>query len=91
MPHKKIFHNGSIERPDGVTITFTGKTLEHGQRSVINTSFQESNGVSYKTHEVDINRGQGLVTSTITTNWADGSLQVDKQSTTAVLLSSPPG
>ena len=89
IPHK-VFHNGSIQRPDGVTISFTGKTLEQGQRNIINNTFEESNGISYKTHEVDINRGQGLVSVTVTTNWNDGSLQVDKDSVSTILLPSPP-
>ena len=55
-PHK-ILHNGSIERPDGVTITFTGNSVRHGARTVINNSFHESNGISYTTHEVDISQG----------------------------------
>jgi len=88
-PHK-ILHNGSIQRPDGVTIAFTGNSVEHGARTVINNSFKESNGISYTTHEVDINQGPWEVSATVTTKWLDGSHQVDKESMSGVMLSSPP-
>jgi hypothetical protein len=88
-PHK-ILHNGTIQRPDGVTIAFTGNSTEHGTKTVINNSFQESNGISYTTHEVDINQGPWEVSATVTTKWLDGSHQVDKQSASGVMLASPP-
>ena len=86
----KILHNGSIQRPDGVTITFTGNSVEHGTKDVINNSYQESNGISYTTHEVDINQSEWQGSATVTTKWLDGSKQVDKSTVAGVLLSSPP-
>jgi hypothetical protein len=88
-PHKDVF-NGSIERPDGVTITFTGSNVEHGEQTIVNHSYRESNGIFYTTHEVEVNRGQGLLTATVTSKWPDGSHQVDKSTVSVVLLSSRP-
>ena len=87
---RKILHNGSIQRPDGVTIAFTGNSVEHGTKDVINTSFRESNGISYTTHEVDISQSEWQGSATVTTKWLDGSHQVDKSSFSGVLLSAPP-
>ena len=86
----KILHNGSIQRPDGVTITFTGSSVQHGTRTVINNSFHESNGISYTTHEVDISQGEWQGSATVTTKWPDGSYQLDKDTVSGVMLSSPP-
>jgi hypothetical protein len=88
-PHK-IVYNGSFERPDGVTVTVTGSSVNHGQRTVINKSYRESNGISYTTHEVDISQGEWQSRATVTTKWPDGSLQIDKDTVSGVMLSSPP-
>jgi hypothetical protein len=79
-----------FERPDGVTVTFTGNSFNHGARTVINKSYDESNGISYTTHEVDINLGAWQSSATVTTKWRDGSLQIDKDTVSGVQLSSPP-
>ena len=89
-PHHKVTYNGSFEQPYGVTVTVTGNSVEHGQRTVINKSFHESNGISYTTHEVDIHQGPWQTNATITTHWSDGSVQVDKDIVSGVVLSSPP-
>jgi hypothetical protein len=89
-PHDTVLRNGSIQRPDGVNIAFTSRSVGHGAKTVINQSFHESNGITYTTHEVDVNRGQGITTATVTTKWPDGSHQVDKSTSSVVLLSSPP-
>ena len=86
----KILHNGSLELPGGITVTFTGSSVRHGERTIINNSYHESNGISYTTHEVDISQGAWQGSSTVTTKWSDGSRQVDKQTTSGVMLSSPP-
>ncbi len=88
--HGKILYNGSFQRPDGVTVTFTGSSVNHGARTVINKSYAESNGISYTTHEVDINQGEWQSSATVTTKWRDGSLQIDKDTASGVQLSSPP-
>jgi hypothetical protein len=87
----KILHNGSIQRPDGVTITFTGNSVNTGRRTVINNSFHESNGISYTTHEVDVSQGEWDGSATVTTKWSDGSHQVDKSSISGMMLSGTPG
>ncbi len=87
---RKTVYNGSFEQPDGVTVTVTGDSVAHGQKTTINKSFHESNGVSYTTHEVDINHGPWQTSATVTTHWSDGSLQVDKDTVSGVVLSSPP-
>jgi hypothetical protein len=45
----KILYHGSFERPDGVTVTFKGNSVNHGARTVINISYDESNDISYST------------------------------------------
>jgi hypothetical protein len=89
-PPHKILYNGSIERPDGVTITFTGSSVNHGLRTVVNKSYHESNGISFTTHEVDIRQGDSQASATVTTKWSDGSHQFNKATTTVVMLSSAP-
>ena len=89
-PHGKVLYNGSFERPDGVTVTFTGSSVNHGMRTVVNKSCHESNGISYTTHEVDISQGEWQGSATVTTKWSDGSHQLDKDSVSGVMLSSPP-
>jgi hypothetical protein len=86
---QEILHSGSIQRFDGVTITFTGSVVRHGNRRIVNNSFHESNGISYTTHEVDISHGQGITTATVTTRWPDGSHQVNKNTGSVVLLAGP--
>ncbi len=86
----KILYHGSFERPDDVTVTFNGNSVTHGVRTVINKSFVESNGISYTTHEVDINQGAWQSSATVTTKWRDGSLQIDKDTASGVQLSSRP-
>jgi hypothetical protein len=86
----KILYHGSFERPDGVTITFKGNSVNHGARTVINKSYDESNGISYTTHEVDIKHGAWQSSATVTTKWRDGSLQIDKDTVSGVPLSSRP-
>jgi hypothetical protein len=86
----KILYHGSFERPDGVTVTFKGNSVNHGPRTVINKSYDESNGISYTTHEVDINQSAWQSSATVTTKWRDGSLQIDKDTVSGVQLSSPP-
>jgi hypothetical protein len=88
-PHQ-VIRNGSIERPDGVRVTFTSNSVEHGARNIINSSFHESNGISYTVHEVDISGGEWQSSATVTTKWPDGSHQVDKDSVSGEMLSSPP-
>jgi hypothetical protein len=87
----EILRSGSIQRFDGVTITFTSSTVRHGNRTVVNGSFHESNGISYTTHEVDISHGQGIFSATVTTKWPDGSHQVNKSTGSVVLLAGPQG
>ncbi len=89
-PPHKILHDGSFVRPDGVTITFTGTSVNHGNRTVINNSYHESNGITYTTHEVDISQGEWQASATVTTKWPDGSHQLDKDTVSGVMLSSPP-
>jgi probable HAF family extracellular repeat protein len=89
-PRHKILYDGSFERPDGVTVTLTGSSVNHGSRTVVNKSFHESNGISYTTHEVEISQGEWQSSATVTTKWSDGSHQVDKDTTSGVILSSPP-
>jgi hypothetical protein len=86
----EIIRNGSITRPDGVTVTFATTDIQHGTRSIINTTFRESNGITYSAHEVDINVSPWLSSATVTTKWPDGSHQVNKDTVTGQLLSSPP-
>jgi hypothetical protein len=86
----RVLRHGSIERPDGVTVTFTSTTVQHGTRSVINSSFQESNGISYTVHEVDNSEGEWQSSATVTTKWPDGSHQVNKDSVSGEMLSSRP-
>jgi hypothetical protein len=86
----EIIRNGSFERPDGVTVTFTTTDMQFGARSVLNTKYHESNGLSYTAHEVDINSSPWLSSATVTTKWPDGSHQVNKNTVTGQLLSSPP-
>jgi hypothetical protein len=86
----KILYNGSFERPDGVMETFTGNSVTHGARTVIKKSYDESNGISFTTHEVDINQSVWQSSATVTTKWRDGSLQIDKDTVSGVQLSSPP-
>jgi hypothetical protein len=88
--HGKVLYNGSFERPDGVTVTFTGNSVNRGMRTVVNKSYLESYGISYTTHEVDISQGEWQGSATVTTKWSDGSLQVDKDSVSGVMLSSAP-
>ncbi len=88
--HGKILYNGSFELPDGVTVTFKGNSVNHGARTVINKSYDESNGISYTTHEVDINQSAWQSSATVTTKWRDGSLQIDKDTVSGVQLSSLP-
>ena len=57
VPPHKILYSGSFERPDGVTVTFTVNSVNHGNRTVINRSYYESNGITYTVHEVDISQG----------------------------------
>ncbi len=52
--------------------------------------WDESNGISYTTHEVDINQGAWQSSATVTTKWRDGSLQIDKDTVSGVQLSSRP-
>jgi hypothetical protein len=87
----EILHSGSIQRFDGVTITFTGSTVQHGNRRILNGSFHESNGISYTSHEVDVSHGNGIFTATVTTKWPDGSHQVNKNTGSVVLLAGPQG
>jgi hypothetical protein len=75
---------GKIERPDGVVITFTGKTVTKGSKSTTTESFNESNGIKYKEDNVSINVGNLTTRNINTTTWADGSSQVDKSTTTDV-------
>jgi hypothetical protein len=89
-PPHKILYNGSFERPDGVTITVTGTSVNHGNRTVVNKSYHESNGITYTTHEVDISQGEWQSSATVTTKWPDGSHQLDKDTVSGVMLSSPP-
>jgi hypothetical protein len=89
-PPHKILSDGSIERPDGVAITFTGSSVSHGSRTVVNKSFHESNGISYTTHEVVIRQGASQSSATVTTKWSDGSHQFNKSTTSGVMLSAPP-
>ena len=86
----EINRNGSITRPDGVTVTFATTDVQHGTRSVINSTFRESNGITYTAHEVDVNVSSWLSSVTVTTKWPDGSHQVNKDTVTGQLLSSPP-
>jgi hypothetical protein len=87
--HGKVLYNGSFELPDGVTVRFTGNSVNHGKQTVINKSYHESNGISYRTHEVDTSQGEWQGSGTVTTRWSDGSLQVDKDTAFGVMLSSP--
>jgi hypothetical protein len=59
-------------------------------RTVVNKSYHESNGISYTTHEVDISQGEWQWSATVTTKWSDGSLQINKDSVSGAMLSSPP-
>jgi hypothetical protein len=86
----RILHRGSFERPDGVAVAFTGITINQGARIVINNSFDESSGISFNTHEVDLNQSTWQASSTVTTKWRDGSLQIDKAAASGVQLSSLP-
>ncbi len=86
----KVIRNGSIDRPDGVTVAFTSNSVQHGARAVINASFHESNGISYTIHEVDISDGEWQSSATVTTKWPDGSHQVNKDSVSGEMLSSSP-
>jgi hypothetical protein len=52
-------------------------------------SFHESNGINYTIHEVDVSQGEWQGSATITTKWPDGSHQVDKSTTSGVMLASP--
>jgi hypothetical protein len=88
--HGKILYHGSFARPDGVTVMFSGNSFTHGARTVVNKSYDESNGISYTTHEVDINQGTWQTSATVTTKWRDGSLQIDKDTVSGVQLSVPP-
>jgi hypothetical protein len=86
----EIIRSGSIQRPDGVTVTFTTTDVQNGPRAVLNSTFRESNGLTYTVHEVDINYSPWQSSATVTTKWPDGSHQVNKNTVTGQLLSSPP-
>ena len=51
----EIIRNGSIARPDGVTVTFATSSVSQGNKNIVNSTFRESNGITYKVHEVDVN------------------------------------
>jgi hypothetical protein len=86
----EIIRNGSIARPDGVTITFATTAVEQGTKTTANSTFRESNGITYTVHEVDVNYSPFQSSATVTTKWPDGSHQVNKNTVSGQLLSAPP-
>ena len=82
----EIIRNGSFERPDGVTVTFTTSDVFHGTKAILNSTFHESNGITYTVHEVDVNYSPWQSSATVTTKWPDGSHQVNKNTVTGELL-----
>jgi hypothetical protein len=89
-PVHRIIQNGSIMRPDGVTVAFTTNSVTNGAKTTINSSFHESNGINYTVHEVDQSVSEWQSSETVTTKWADGSHQVNKVTVSGAMLSSPP-
>lgn len=86
----EIIRNGSIARPDGVTVTFATSSVSQGNKNIVNSTFRESNGITYKVHEVDVNYNAWQSSATVTTKWPDGSQQINKDTVSGELLSSPP-
>ena len=86
----KILYHGSFERPDGVTVTFTGNSVNHGGGTVINKSYGESNGTPTRPMKWISIRVPWQTSATVTTKWPDGSLQIDKDTASGVQLSSSP-
>jgi hypothetical protein len=72
---------GKIERPDGVVISFTGKTVNKGPKSTTTEAFTESNETKYKEDNVSITEANLTTRNINKTTWADGSIQINKSTT----------